>query len=263
MEMKYTLSSCSDLDEQEIQQLQIQAKNLQEISMNKFNALKTTIQHLSNHDFPMNFAFTRAFHQLFDAREVRKDFKQYTHMEAQSFKDLIIQHMDSIEQCIVERALHEQEIQNRLKRLNERKLQIQECKNQSNTSGDKSSRSRNDTDIRPSYDTEPIVEVSYTAEYNVFAIETQHFEQLENMTDISLMEKIQKQLRNANASLAHELKECKSTLEETNRTLGESNSTWDRCIIALQNKEIELEKYKTYNDRALEYDKLERKLKDC
>ncbi|GJS41578.1 hypothetical protein Tco_0566621 [Tanacetum coccineum] len=36
--------------------------------------------------------------------------------------------MDSIKQCIVERARHEQELQNRLKRLNERKLQIQECK---------------------------------------------------------------------------------------------------------------------------------------
>ncbi|GJQ98802.1 hypothetical protein Tco_0521787 [Tanacetum coccineum] len=62
-----------------------------------------------------------------NAREARQDFKDYTQMEAQSFKDLIIQHMESIEQCIVERARHEQEIQNRLKRLNERKLQIQEC----------------------------------------------------------------------------------------------------------------------------------------
>ncbi|GJY67424.1 hypothetical protein Tco_0469662 [Tanacetum coccineum] len=83
--------------------------------------------------------------------------------------------MDSIEQCIVEIACHEQEIQNRLKRLNERKLQIQECKiqevkapnvssgdtdssgivsdkgndqsleNQSNTSGDESNRSRNES----------------------------------------------------------------------------------------------------------------------
>ncbi|GKA75197.1 hypothetical protein Tco_0781575 [Tanacetum coccineum] len=101
--------------------------------------------------------------------------------------------MDSIGQCIVERARHEQELQNRLKRLNERKLQIQECKiqevnasnacsgdtdnsgivsdkgndqsldNRSNTSGDESSRSRNecndkstsgdDTNIKPSYDT--------------------------------------------------------------------------------------------------------------
>ncbi|GKA40718.1 hypothetical protein Tco_0733311 [Tanacetum coccineum] len=114
-------------------------------------------------------------------------------MEAQTFKDIIIRNMNSIEQCIVKRASHEQELQNGLKMLNERKLQIQECKvqevkasdassgdkdcsrivsdkgnnqgleNQSNTSGDESSRSRNecndkstfrdDTDIRPSYDT--------------------------------------------------------------------------------------------------------------
>nr|GEV97113.1 endonuclease/exonuclease/phosphatase family protein [Tanacetum cinerariifolium] len=58
----------------------------------------------------------------------------------------------------------------------------QGLENQSNTSGDESSRSRNecndkstsgdDTDIRPSYDTEPMVEVPYTAEYNVFVVDT-------------------------------------------------------------------------------------------
>ncbi|GJX45496.1 hypothetical protein Tco_0262172 [Tanacetum coccineum] len=194
-------------------------------------------------------------------------------MEAQSFKDLIIQHMDSIEQCIVERALHEQEIQNRL---NERKLQIQECKVQEAKGSDASSGDTDSSGIvsdkgndqclenqssTSGNESKPIDEVPYTVEYNVFAVETQHSELLKTWDDTSGREKIQKQLRNANASLAHELKECKSTLEETNRTLGESNSTWDRCIIALQNKEIELEKYKTYNDRTLEYDKLERKLK--
>ncbi|GKF92479.1 hypothetical protein Tco_0279198, partial [Tanacetum coccineum] len=67
---------------------------------------------------------------------IRKIFKEYTRMEAQSFKDLIIQNMDSIEKCIVERALHEQEIQ---KRLNDRKLQIQECKVQEVKAADASS----------------------------------------------------------------------------------------------------------------------------
>nr|GEU87780.1 hypothetical protein [Tanacetum cinerariifolium] len=43
-------------------------------------------------------------------------------MEAQTFKETIIKHMNSIEQCIVKRANHEQVLQ---KRLNERKLQIQ------------------------------------------------------------------------------------------------------------------------------------------
>ncbi|GJW40356.1 hypothetical protein Tco_0066201 [Tanacetum coccineum] len=37
--------------------------------------------------------------------------------------------------------------------------------------------------------------------------------------------KILKQLKKPNSSLTQELKECKSTLEETNRTMGESNST--------------------------------------
>ncbi|GKB38015.1 hypothetical protein Tco_0882957, partial [Tanacetum coccineum] len=71
---------------------------------------------------------------------------------------------------------------------------------QSNTSGNDSSRSRNecnerntfrdDTDTRPSYDIEPIDEVSYTDEYNVFVVETQHFEQPETMNDTSLIEKV-------------------------------------------------------------------------
>ncbi|GKC96965.1 hypothetical protein Tco_1162407 [Tanacetum coccineum] len=74
--------------------------------------------------------------------------------------------------------------------------------------------------------------------------------------------KILKQLNKSNASLTQELKECKSTLEVTNRTLGESNSTRDSCLIALQNKEIGLEKYKTYLNRTTKYETLERKLKE-
>ncbi|GJU26133.1 hypothetical protein Tco_1164754, partial [Tanacetum coccineum] len=292
-----------------------------------------------------------------NAREARQDFKDYTQMEAKSFKDLIIQHIESIEQCIVERARHEQEIHNRSKRLNERKLQIQECmdqkvkasdassgekdcgrivsekwndqglendqgiENQSNTFGDESSRSRNecndkstsgvDTNIRPSYDTEPMVEVPLTAEYNVFAVDTQHSEQPESIINTCVVEKadsnvipdspdmcdneiqvdhnavecddervalanlianlklyvdenkkIQKQLKKSNASLTQELKECKSTLAETSRTMGESNSIRDSCLIELQNKQTELEKYMAFNDRTVDYDKLERKLNE-
>ncbi|GJZ18437.1 hypothetical protein Tco_0554560 [Tanacetum coccineum] len=74
--------------------------------------------------------------------------------------------------------------------------------------------------------------------------------------------KIQNQLKKANASLIQELKECKTTLKETNRTLGESNSTRDSCLISLPNKQIELEMYKTLNDRTIDYDKLERKLNE-
>ncbi|GJV40974.1 retrovirus-related pol polyprotein from transposon TNT 1-94 [Tanacetum coccineum] len=74
--------------------------------------------------------------------------------------------------------------------------------------------------------------------------------------------KIQKQLKKANASLTQELTECKSILAETSRTLGESNSIRDSCLVALQNKQTELEKYMAFNDRTVDYDKLERKLNE-
>ncbi|GJT02318.1 retrovirus-related pol polyprotein from transposon TNT 1-94 [Tanacetum coccineum] len=80
--------------------------------------------------------------------------------------------------------------------------------------------------------------------------------------DVDENKKIQKQLKKANTSLAHELKECKSILAETSRTLGESNSIRDSCLIALQNKQTELERYKTLNDRTVDYDKLEHKLNE-
>ncbi|GJW24587.1 hypothetical protein Tco_0038398 [Tanacetum coccineum] len=74
--------------------------------------------------------------------------------------------------------------------------------------------------------------------------------------------KIQKQLKKANTSLTHELKECKSILAETSRTLGESNSTRDSCLIEFQSKQTELETYKTLNDLTVYYDKLECKLNE-
>ncbi|GJZ27281.1 hypothetical protein Tco_0571534 [Tanacetum coccineum] len=206
-------------------------------------------------------------------------------MEAHSFKELIIKNMDFIQKYIIKRALHDQEIQNKLKRMHERKLQIQECKvqkvkatdaslgdtnsnrivsdkgndrsleNQSNTSGNKSSRSRNkcndkrtygdDTDIKNSYDIEPMAEVDSNTTQDSSDMCNNEFKDDQNADnheservvlaalianlkfDIDENKKIQNQLRNANASPTQELKECKSTLEETNRTLGESNSTWD------------------------------------
>ncbi|GJY82124.1 retrovirus-related pol polyprotein from transposon TNT 1-94, partial [Tanacetum coccineum] len=80
--------------------------------------------------------------------------------------------------------------------------------------------------------------------------------------DVDENKKIQKQLKKANASLAHELKECKSILAETSRTLGESNSIRDSYLIALQNKQTEFERYKALNDRTVDYDKLEHKLNE-
>ncbi|GJY81356.1 hypothetical protein Tco_0494107 [Tanacetum coccineum] len=170
MGTKVTSSSGSVLEESEIQKLQMQAKNSKENSLNKLNALKTTIQHLSSSNpiiclcyletcriWKCNSAkkhFTRRIPILNYMRSkgslnisyiqrclsypikyytqcsgnILQDFNAYTTMEAQTFKETIIQNMDSIEQCIIERASHEQELKMTLKRLSERQLQIQQCK---------------------------------------------------------------------------------------------------------------------------------------
>nr|GEW84209.1 retrovirus-related Pol polyprotein from transposon TNT 1-94 [Tanacetum cinerariifolium] len=75
--------------------------------------------------------------------------------------------------------------------------------------------------------------------------------------DVNENKKVQKQLKKANTTLAQVLKECKTILAETSKTLGESISVRDSCLVALQNKHTEFEKYKAFNDRTVDYDKLE------
>ncbi|GJS51620.1 retrovirus-related pol polyprotein from transposon TNT 1-94 [Tanacetum coccineum] len=76
-----------------------------------------------------------------------------------------------------------------------------------------------------------------------------------NLTlDTKENKRILKKLKKANASLTQELKECKSNLEE-------SNTTRDSCLIVLQNKQNELETYKTLIDHTVDYDKLERTIR--
>ncbi|GJS84039.1 hypothetical protein Tco_0750580 [Tanacetum coccineum] len=74
--------------------------------------------------------------------------------------------------------------------------------------------------------------------------------------DVDENKKIQKQLKKANTSLTQELKECKSILAVTSKTLGDSNGIRDSCLITLQNKQSEFERYKALNDRTVDYDKL-------
>ncbi|GKF78438.1 hypothetical protein Tco_0234006, partial [Tanacetum coccineum] len=65
---------------------------------------------------------------------------------------------------------------------------------------------------------------------------------LANLTlDTEENKMVLKQLKNANASLTQEIEDCKTNLDETNRALGEATSCRDSCLIALQNKQNELE----------------------
>nr|GFA87196.1 hypothetical protein [Tanacetum cinerariifolium] len=81
--------------------------------------------------------------------------------------------------------------------------------------------------------------------------------------DVDENKKIQKQLKKANTTLAQELKECKAILAETSKYLGEYISVRDSCLVALQTKQTEFEKYKAFNDHTIDYDKLKRKLNEA
>nr|GEY69923.1 hypothetical protein [Tanacetum cinerariifolium] len=50
---------------------------------------------------------------------------------------------------------------------------------------------------------------------------------------------------------------CKAILAETSKSLGECISVRDSCLVALQTKQAEFLKFKAFNDRTIDYDKLE------
>ncbi|GJW05220.1 hypothetical protein Tco_1564076 [Tanacetum coccineum] len=253
-----------------------------------------------------------------DCSDSRKDFKAYTRMEPQVFIERTLINFDFIKKYMIESILHNKEIKKRMnaKRIQKqgdvdmdsaldassvitessdidsRKKNTcsktgndQSSENQGNTSGDESSRSCNDkstsgddTDIIPSCDIEPLVEVPNTAEYNMFSNERQHSEKhaaecaderaalanlIANLSlDTEENKTILKQLKKANASLTQELEKCNTNLDETSRALGEATSCRDSCLIALQNKQNEFEKYKAFNDRTIVYEILQTKLNE-
>nr|GEV86806.1 hypothetical protein [Tanacetum cinerariifolium] len=80
--------------------------------------------------------------------------------------------------------------------------------------------------------------------------------------DVDENKKNQKQLKKANTTLAQELKECKTIHAETSKSLGESISVRDSCLVALQTKQAEFEKFKAFNDCTIDYEKLDIMVKE-
>ncbi|GJR05315.1 retrovirus-related pol polyprotein from transposon TNT 1-94 [Tanacetum coccineum] len=123
-------------------------------------------------------------------------------------------------------------------------------------------------------DSEPLEQVQYDTGYNVFANKIQHFEQSKSISNTCVMEMVDSNvipdspnmcdndLQNDQNAVECDEEQSKSTLEETSRTLRESNNIRDSCLVALQNKQTEFERYKAFNDRTVDYDKLERKLNE-
>ncbi|GJZ38060.1 hypothetical protein Tco_0584251 [Tanacetum coccineum] len=196
METEDTLSSCLDSEEQAIQQLQMQAKILKQDSMNKFIAFKTTTQRLErqiNLERQLNKETLHEKDSKSDLSVIKVQFDKFIHSEV-----LKPSNYNSYDREV--KATDASSRDTDSSGIVSDKGNDQSLENQSNIFEDESSRSRNecndkstsgdDTDIRHSYDTLPMAEVPYIVEYNVFAVETQHFKQPENMNDTSLMEKV-------------------------------------------------------------------------
>ncbi|GJX10335.1 MAK10-like protein [Tanacetum coccineum] len=180
METKDTFSSCSNSNEQDMQQMLKRAKILKGSCLNGLSALKSNFtrkleQGITKSEFERAFShifgedvdtFTRTFSQNMDTLEqqltketilesnsqnafrvlktqfekiftsvlikpssldgtyARKYFHVYTGMEPQLFKETILKNFDFIEYYMLKTIIHAQTIQ---KRLDDKKLQIQEC----------------------------------------------------------------------------------------------------------------------------------------
>nr|GEW77142.1 hypothetical protein [Tanacetum cinerariifolium] len=156
--------------------------------------------------------------------------------------------MNFIEKCIVERANHEQELQNGLKRLNERELQIQSAR------------------IKATY-----LEIKAAGQgMNAMTkaplgmIRTSDLPVTWNQWLRCVVEKVDSNVIPDSPDMCDNDIQTNQNVEDeqTSRTMKESNSIRDSCLIALQNKQTEFERYKAFNDRTVDYDKLKRKLNE-
>ncbi|GJT99335.1 hypothetical protein Tco_1094853 [Tanacetum coccineum] len=192
METKDTLSSCSNSEEQQMQQIQDKAK---ESFMVSFQQLHSHLKLLSNNDIKgtrTECGFKRAFATLFS-------------QDVETFIGTMFLNIDQLEKHLDNEEFQKIGSMATFKvletQVNERRIQITEekidtskaldaslvdTKSSGTESGeqDTSSRSGNDAHagdayIRPIYDEEPMAEVQTTIEINVFAIGQQHTEQPE------------------------------------------------------------------------------------
>ncbi|GJV50201.1 hypothetical protein Tco_1440413 [Tanacetum coccineum] len=221
MGTKVTSSSGSVLEEPEIQKLQMQAKIFKENSLNKLNALKSTTQLLERQTFSGCILYQQAFAQLFgdsvrtfkfqlsqhmnnletllnaetlhemDSKSalsvIKVQFERFINSDLLKPLDIYSRSFSSDrEQCIIERASHEQELKMTLKKLSERQLQIQQCKVQEVQSSVTSSGDETSSGI---VSDEEIDKQELEAHYSYMAKIQRHSKQPESINDTYVLEK--------------------------------------------------------------------------
>ncbi|GJR21929.1 hypothetical protein Tco_0970456 [Tanacetum coccineum] len=246
MGTKVTSSSGSVLEEPEIQKLQMQAKIFKENSLNKLNALKSTTQLLDRQSILYQQAFAQLFgdsvrtfkfqlsqhmnnletllnvetlHEM-DSKSalsvIKVQFERFINSDLSKPPRFIQVFSSAREQCIIQRASHEQDLKMTLKKLSERQLQIQQCKVQEvqssvTSSGDETSSGIvSDEEIdkqkleahysymakiqevspeESSSTSQPLEQVQNHDENDVFANVRRHSEQPESINDTYVLEK--------------------------------------------------------------------------
>nr|GEX44044.1 hypothetical protein [Tanacetum cinerariifolium] len=124
-------------------------------------------------------------------------------------------------------------------------------------------------------DFEPVEQVQNETRYNVFANHLQHSEQFESVSNTCLVETddsnvtpdlpdmCEDDIQNEQSDVESNDEQRKAILVETSKSLGESISVRDSCLVAVQTKQAEFEKFKAFNDRIVDYEKLKRKLNEA
>nr|GEY71220.1 hypothetical protein [Tanacetum cinerariifolium] len=116
-------------------------------------------------------------------------------------------------------------------------------------------------------DSEPVEHVQTDAGYNVFTNELQHSKQSKSVSNTCLVETDDSTVTPVSPDMCedniqNDQNDVESDDEQTSKSLGVSISVRDSFLVALQTKRDEFEKYKAFNDRTIDYEKLERKVNE-
>nr|GEY96551.1 retrovirus-related Pol polyprotein from transposon TNT 1-94 [Tanacetum cinerariifolium] len=114
-------------------------------------------------------------------------------------------------------------------------------------------------------DSELVEQVQNKAGYNVFANHLQHSKQSESVSNTCLVEMNDSNVIPDSPDMCEDdiQNEQNDVESDDDKSIGESISVRDSCLVALQTKQAEFEKFKAFNDRTIDYDKLKRKLNDA
>nr|GEZ26172.1 hypothetical protein [Tanacetum cinerariifolium] len=112
-------------------------------------------------------------------------------------------------------------------------------------------------------DSEPVEQVQNDVRYNLFANDLQHSKQFESVNNTCLVETDDSNVTPDSPDMCEDdIQNEQNDVESDDERVALANlianlKLDDSCLVALQTKQTEFEKYKVFNNRTIDYDKLE------